>query len=190
MNGAESAAALPRLHELMADFAARLQPAEPQVELPVTAAPSFVRRRRCVAFMLGDARYLIPLDHVAEVEALPIVTRLPHLPGWLLGVCNLRGNIVSVVDLARFLSLPTGPMLMPRLMVLRSLKEDLQIGMAVERLLGVRWVADDELRPAREDYGTLPKELITGMAQAESEPVALLDCEQILQRITHCQLES
>ncbi|MBC7818113.1 MAG: purine-binding chemotaxis protein CheW [Planctomycetaceae bacterium] len=57
-------------------------------------------------FALADERYAIETRFVSEVIRLADCTRVPGTPDFLLGVMNLRGEILSVIDLRKFLDLP------------------------------------------------------------------------------------
>ncbi len=56
-----------------------------------------------ILLSIGTARLAVALEDLAEVGDVPAVTRLPNLPDWLTGITNIRGEIVSVVDLPLFL---------------------------------------------------------------------------------------
>lgn len=61
---------------------------------------------RALLLPIRDDRYALPLDRVAEVfETVPI-TRLPDAPRCVLGLMNVRGRVVPVLDLAVLLGLP------------------------------------------------------------------------------------
>jgi purine-binding chemotaxis protein CheW len=59
-----------------------------------------------VRVRLGGEQYALAVEHVAEVVELEHVTPVPGAPASLPGVCNLRGEVVSVIDLAAVLGLP------------------------------------------------------------------------------------
>lgn len=54
---------------------------------------------RFLCFSLGTEEYAIPLLNVREVLAVPEITKLPSSPNFILGVTNLRGQIISIMDL-------------------------------------------------------------------------------------------
>lgn len=58
-------------------------------------------------FALADERYAVETRFVSEVTRLVDCTRVPGTPDFLLGVTNLRGDILSVVDLRKLFGLPT-----------------------------------------------------------------------------------
>jgi purine-binding chemotaxis protein CheW len=50
---------------------------------------------------VGDETFGFPVRHLQEIVTLPAVTRLPFAPEWILGVSQVRGTLLSVIDLAR-----------------------------------------------------------------------------------------
>jgi purine-binding chemotaxis protein CheW len=71
-----------------------------------------------VVFLLDSARYALPLGAVREVVVhAEGLVRVPRAPPAVLGVVNLRGRVVTVVDFATLLDLPT-PVAAPRKLVL------------------------------------------------------------------------
>jgi twitching motility protein PilI len=52
---------------------------------------------------IGEARYLLDLVDAGEIVPAPALTKVPLTQPWYLGLANVRGNLVGVVDLARYL---------------------------------------------------------------------------------------
>jgi chemotaxis signal transduction protein len=50
---------------------------------------------------VGDERFGVPAERIRELVNVPAIAGLPGLPGWLPGIAQIRGELVSVVDLAR-----------------------------------------------------------------------------------------
>jgi purine-binding chemotaxis protein CheW len=100
-----------------------------------------------IQFTLGDIRAAVPLVRAVEIGRHPRITPLPNLPGWLLGVGNVRGEIVSMVDLAAFLGVDRPRSAhRRRFIVVRNL--EMRVGLVVDRILGIR-----SLEPAGESAG-------------------------------------
>ncbi len=55
---------------------------------------------------IAGGRYAVAMDRVAEVGRPPRLTRVPGLPGWVLGLANWRGRVLAVLDLAEMLGGP------------------------------------------------------------------------------------
>jgi twitching motility protein PilI len=58
---------------------------------------------RGVGFRLGERRFVSSFDEVMEILSLPPVTPVPGAQPWMLGVANVRGTLLPVVDLKQFL---------------------------------------------------------------------------------------
>ncbi|HEX5506065.1 MAG TPA: chemotaxis protein CheW, partial [Thermomicrobiales bacterium] len=87
---------------MVAEAVAAPAPALGLAEPPALAAQDAARRLYLTCVLQGIG-YLLPGEDVREVEALGALTPVPHTLPWLRGVMNLRGAVVPVVDLARFL---------------------------------------------------------------------------------------
>lgn len=137
-------------------------------------------------FGLASTRYGVLMSHVLEVQRMPAWTKLPNVAAWALGAANLRGDIVSVIDVRRFLNLPDNAVAaerMQKLLVLRSHQQDLQIGLAVDRVFGLRHVSRNDIKsPTGRIHETVVTYLI-GTCEIDSQMVLVLDREQLLKTL-------
>jgi len=58
-----------------------------------------------ISFMLGGYEMALAIDSLQEIGTLPTITPLPNVPGWIKGIVQLRGEILSVVDLVALFGL-------------------------------------------------------------------------------------
>jgi len=63
-------------------------------------------RKRYVSFALGEGRYCVPVEQVLQIMRLEGLIEIPKPPPFVLGVLNLRGDIIPVVSLRARLELP------------------------------------------------------------------------------------
>ena len=85
--------------EMLADYEARsLTHAPGRPEL--VEAPGHWRG---VGFRLGQRRFVSSFEEVVEILSLPPITPVPGAQAWMLGVANVRGSLLPVVDLKQFL---------------------------------------------------------------------------------------
>lgn len=108
----------------------------PEGETPYDDLPP--ERQYCV-FRAGRERFCLPVMEVEEVVEWPLVTRIPLSPAFLVGVFNLRGTIVPLIDIAMTEGRRSG--LMPRNVVVAVLsgegeREDLRLGIAADEVIG------------------------------------------------------
>jgi purine-binding chemotaxis protein CheW len=66
------------------------------------------RREPIVEFTLDEARYTLPAQAVREVVPLRSLTPLPGVPPWIAGLINVRGQILTAIDIRPLLDLPIG----------------------------------------------------------------------------------
>ncbi len=91
-----------------------------------------------IVFSLAEARYGVPITQVVEVGDIQHITPVPNAPGWVLGVTNLRGDIVSVVDCGAFLNLHEKSLVeMSSMCVVRNKKRNLTTSLLVDRIEGM-----------------------------------------------------
>src|SRR5690349_7974381 len=89
----------------------------------------------------GDRRFLIRLGEAGEVIALPPIVPVPLTKSWFLGLANIRGNLYSVIDFPAFLGdAKVVPGNLARLVLLSSRGGE-SAGIVVERVLGLRNLA-------------------------------------------------
>jgi purine-binding chemotaxis protein CheW len=101
----------------------------------------------CV-FRSGRERLCLPVLDVEEVLDWPILTKVPLSPAYLVGIFNLRGTIVPLIDIA--MTEGRRPGLRPRHVVVASLPADghreiLRVGIAADEVIGTYSVNSDEV---------------------------------------------
>jgi twitching motility protein PilI len=95
-----------------------------------------------IGFQLGGVRLVAPLGEVAEILKVPRVTALPRVKPWVLGVANVRGRLIPVIDLHRFLNMTaTVARLQWRVLIVED--GDLIAGLLVEQSLGMLHFTED-----------------------------------------------
>ena len=100
----------------------------------------------CV-FRSGRERFCLPVLDVEEVLEWPLVTKLPLSPAYLLGIFNLRGVIVALIDIA--ITEGRRPGLLPKHVVVASLRgenhqEDVRVAIAADEVIGTYSVKNED----------------------------------------------
>src|SRR6516164_10691556 len=98
-----------------------LEPLSPEAEQPELLPQAEPDRQYCV-FRSGRERFCLSVLDVEEVVEWPSLTRVPLAPSFLMGIFNLRGSIVPVVDIA--FTEGRRPDLPPKHVVVASLAAD------------------------------------------------------------------
>jgi purine-binding chemotaxis protein CheW len=135
---------------------------------------------RFVLISVASTDYAVPEAFVTELERVPRVTSVPRVPAWLCGVTNLRGDIVSVIDLRAYLGLPPHTASAGRMLVVRLLDEPFTTGLivdAVDRIVTLH--AEDVKAPASPLEGALAP-FVSGVCAIGDRLVAVLDIDHLL----------
>ncbi len=122
-----------RLRERSREWAARVEEEDRQDWLEV------------LRFNLAGEDYAIACEHVAEVLPLSQYTPLPGTPAYVLGIVNVRGHIVSLLDLRVLFELPIGGLVDKNFVaVLRG--PEMEFGLLIDRVQGIARIHRDALQ--------------------------------------------
>jgi purine-binding chemotaxis protein CheW len=112
-------------------------------ELPEGA--SHKKLLRVLVFSLGKENYCIDVCQAKEVMKMPEITRVPNVPAFVLGVANLRGEIISVLDMHYFFGLePQGKSQEVRVIVTDLTGE--AVGLRVDRVKDTIGIDEEEVQ--------------------------------------------
>ncbi len=99
---------------------------------------------RGIAFRVGGRCMMSGIYEVNEILMMPAMTTVPGTKTWLLGVANIRGNLVAVVDLRNFLEGDRTP-IGDRSRLLLARQAGGAVGLLVDEVLGQRNVTDENI---------------------------------------------
>ena len=143
---------------------------------------------RFLSFSLGEEEFGMPLHTVREVIAMPETTPVPQSPKYFLGIMNLRGQVISVVDLRVKLGI-TPKKTSETAVVICDIGTTL-IGMVVDSVNQV-------LSPAKEDVSEKPEiesskasQFITGVYREEKKLVLYIDIAKCLDIADHTLVQN
>lgn len=95
-----------------------------------------------LGFQIGGVKLVSPLGEISEIMQLPRYTTLPGVQSWVLGVANVRGLLIPIIDMHKYLDINTAlPRKEWRVVVLED--GDLVVGLLVEQSLGMQHFLED-----------------------------------------------
>ncbi len=153
-------------------------PAEPPAAGPSQRGGS---SQRHIVFSVAGTRYGLAMGSVVEVGPVPPVTPLPQVPAWLLGVSNLRGDILAVLDLRLFFG-HTAPSSArrDRMLVLQTGRSQLTAGLVVDQVHGAGTIDPAAIRPPTAPVEGPVQQFLRGVAEHGERLLAILDPEKLL----------
>ena len=131
---------------------------------------------RIVEFSLAHERYAVEATFVRGVHQVRHITPIPCTPSFILGIINVHGRILSVVDLRSFFDLPqVAATPKETVVVLRT--EKLELGVAVDTVLGSRLLPLKLLKTTSLGRSRVRREYLRGVVE---EQMFVLDVGRIL----------
>lgn len=136
--------------------------------------------QRYLSFNLKDERYAVPLLSVREVIAMPEITPVPQTPAHFLGIMNLRGQVISIVDLrSKFGIKPAKPFTEETAVIICDIGQS-SLGIVVCSIQSVLSINPEKIQNKPDIAGGHSTDYITGVAEQEERLVLLLDIAKAL----------
>lgn len=136
-----------------------------------------------LTFILGGEEYGVDILKVQEIRGWESATNIPNTPEYVLGVVNLRGHVVPIVDLRLRFSLASADFGSATVVVLVKVAQgdtERTVGMVVDAISDVYVVKDSDVREAPDFGGAMATEFITGLATVDEKMVVLLDVDHLV----------
>jgi len=129
-----------------------------------------------VEFVLGPEHYGIESRHIREIHPLSEFTPLPCTPAFVLGLVNVRGQILSIINIKKLFDLPEkGLTNLNKVIIVHA--DHMELGILADAILGVRSIALEELHPALPTLTGIRADYLKGLTK---DPLVVLDVEKIL----------
>jgi len=129
-----------------------------------------------VEFILSYETYAVASEYVREVYPLEELTPLPCTPAFVLGIVNVRGEILSVIDIKKFFELPEkGLTDLNKVIVLES--NGMVFGIVADAISGVRRILRADIQPSLPTLTGIRSNYLLGVT---AERVVILDAEKLL----------
>jgi purine-binding chemotaxis protein CheW len=160
---------------------------EPTVETPGTPtqdrALGGTAMQQYLSFMLGGEEYATDILRVQEIKGWDTVTRVPYSPNYILGVINLRGAIVPIIDLRVRFGLERAAFDSTTVTVVMHVaggRGERIVGVVVDAVSEVYNVAVDTIRPPPDVSGSIDNMFVKGVVNLGGRLVIILDVERLV----------
>lgn len=141
--------------------------------------------RQVLTFSLGREVYGVDILRVKEIRGWSPVTRIPQSPPAVLGVLNLRGAVVPIIDMRVRFALPAAEFTPVTVIIVLSLRTESGVrecGIVVDNVKDVVDITPDAVRPAPAIQGNEATEFIDGVTTIEDQMLILLNADELIGR--------
>jgi len=141
-----------------------------------------VSSQQYVTFSLGEELFGVEVSRTREILSLTPVTSVPQTPEYLLGVINLRGQVVPVVDMRLKLGLSAGADTEDTCIIVVDVQVDgevITVGALADAVREVMDIRSDQIEPPPRLGTRLKTEFINGMGKVGEQFMILLNIDKI-----------
>jgi purine-binding chemotaxis protein CheW len=135
--------------------------------------------REFLAFKLGQEEYGINILRVQEIRSFEAPTQIANAPAYILGVVNLRGVIVPIVDMRMKFNLPQASFDEFTVVIVLNIDEHV-IGMVVDAVSDVINLSPQEMRPVPTLNIVINTEHLLAIGSVAQRMLILLDIEKLM----------
>jgi len=136
-----------------------------------------------LTFMLAGEEYGVDILRVQEIKGWDKVTRIPHTPDYVLGVINLRGAVVPILDLRRRFGLETidfGPTTVVIVVRVMNGLTERTVSVVVDAVSEVYNVDAADSKPPPDVCGSVDTVFVKALATVEEKMLILLDIDRLI----------
>lgn len=128
-----------------------------------------------IVFTLGEKRYAIPTDKVEEIIRNTDSTKVPNSPNWVEGLINLRGNVVTLLNLSKLLNQEDDAE-HNNIIIIND--EETQTGLLIEDVVQVMDIEKKDIQSISEES----EDGFLGVLQTDDAIVNIIDIEILLNK--------
>lgn len=139
-----------------------------------------------VTFRIGSELFGVPISAVQEIVRVPAIARIPQAPDFVEGVINLRGRVITVVDLRKRMNQPinggqsAGGVWDRKSRILVIETEGRQVGAIVDEVTEVLKLSGERVEPAPPMVAGVSNQYINGVGKLADDLLILIDIDKIL----------
>ncbi len=129
-----------------------------------------------IEFVLAYEKYGVESCFVREVYPMKEFTPIPGTPNFVMGIINIRGQIISIIDIKKFFGLPEKGLTDLNRVIIADYN-DMEVGILADIILGVRNIAINEIQPSLPTLTEIRSKYLKGITR---DGVVILDIVKLL----------
>lgn len=130
--------------------------------------------RELIAFRVGDQEFCVNVMAVREIRGWTPVTPLPHSPPYVMGVINLRGAVLPIMDLSHRLGIRTAQPTARHVIIVTQVKKKI-VGLLVDAVSDILTVSEENIQPTPEVSSDLERQYARGILAIDKRMICLIE---------------
>jgi purine-binding chemotaxis protein CheW len=135
--------------------------------------------RELIAFRIGEQEFCIDIMAVREIRGWHPATPLPHAPAFVVGVINLRGAVLPIIDLSARLGLGVVEPSRRHVTIVCRIGPQL-VGLLVDAVLDILTVAEDQIQPTPDLASEAAAAFVRGVLAIDGRMISLIGLDRLL----------
>ncbi len=133
-----------------------------------------------VGFIVGEEEFAIPILNIQEIIKPIEYTRVPGVPEYVMGVFNLRGNVIPLIDLRRKFNLPPAEQTPETRYIVMKHEENI-VGFIIDKLTEAIRMNTDKIDTPPENLQK-EKGMVQGIGKRKDKIITILKVDSLLKR--------
>jgi len=150
----------------------------PMTEQLTTIEGPGVSSIKMIVFAVGAQEYCIPILSVREIRGFEKTTTLPFAPAYVCGAINLRGIILTVIDLAAYLNIAPELENARRVVVIVESRGGVVYGLLVDRVIDLADIKSTDIQPTSDEGGCLH-----GLVLVDNRMIGILKLDTVVKQL-------
>ncbi|AXV14411.1 chemotaxis protein CheW [Neorhizobium sp. SOG26] len=134
--------------------------------------------RELIAFRIGDQEFCVNIMSVREIRGWTPATPMPHAPAYMMGVINLRGAVLPIIDLSARLGMKEAEPTARHVIIVAQVKTKI-VGLLVEAVSDILTITDDNIQPVPEVSSELEKQYARGILAIDKRMICMIDLDAL-----------
>lgn len=134
--------------------------------------------RELIAFRIGEQEFCVNIMSVREIRGWTQATPMPHAPAYVLGVINLRGAVLPIVDLSARLGMKDAEPSARHVIIVAQVKNRV-VGLLVEAVSDILTITEENIQPVPEISSDLEKQYARGILAIDKRMICMIELDAL-----------
>ncbi len=138
-----------------------------------------VEETELLSFLVGGQDYSVDIMSVREIRSGTKATSLPHSPGYVRGVINLRGTVLPIIDLAKRLGMEITTDEARNVIIVVAVG-DRTFGLQVDAVSDILAIPEQDMQPPPEMRADIDRNFVSALTIVDDRMIRVLDLDAVM----------
>lgn len=145
----------------------------------IMSEPSTAKFQELIAFRIYGQEFCVDVMSIREIRGWTAATPIPQSPGFVLGVINLRGTVLPIIDLGARLGFPLTDPTARHAIIVAQIGTQV-VGLLVEGVSDIFTVSEDNIQSTPDVASDMAKRFVRGVIPMEGRLISIISIQSVL----------